>query len=286
MATLCGWASIDERGKISGGAAGDQKQRSSASDTTGEVRVGNWYHFGQTYVLRYKDRMKAKKHAAALKFFCNSVLVGYDQSQRTSLYTAVKTLGFANYTKLAAAKECDCSSLQDLCAMIAGANITSNPATSGMLNIFKASGDFEVLTDRKYLTSGDYLMEGDISVKPGKHTIGTITDGSKAFTVNYTYKDFIKEIQTAIGAKVDGIAGNETLSKTITVSKSKNNRHAVVKPLQKYFNSAGYPCGTADGIAGAKFDTAVKAFQKANGCTVDGEITARAATWKKLLKLS
>lgn len=103
--------------------------------------------------------------------------------------------------------------------------------------------------------------------------------------VIYTHKDFVKEIQYAIGAKTDGIAGSETLSKTITVSKIKNNRHAVVKPIQKYLNSIGYDCGTADGIAGSKFDAAVKAFQRANGCTADGEITAGKNTWRRLLKL-
>ena len=102
---------------------------------------------------------------------------------------------------------------------------------------------------------------------------------------SYSHKDFVKEVQAAIGATVDGIAGNETLSKTVTVSKTKNNKHAVVKPIQKYLNSIGYDCGTADGVAGSKFDTAVKSFQKANGCTADGEITAKATTWKKLLKL-
>ena len=84
---------------------------------------------------------------------------------------------------------------------------------------------------------------------------------------------------------MDGIAGPETLSKTITVSKSKNRKHAVVKPIQKYLNKIGYNCGIADGIAGAKFDAAVKAYQKANGCVADGEITARNKTWKKLLGL-
>jgi len=109
----------------------------------------------------------------------------------------------------------------------------------------------------------------------------------KGLTYKYTYthKDFVKEIQGAVGIKADGIAGSETLSKTITVSRIKNNRHAVVKPIQKYLNSIGYDCGPADGIAGAQFDTAVKAFQKANGCTVDGEITAGKNTWSKLLKL-
>lgn len=102
-------------------------------------------------------------------------------------------------------------------------------------------------------------------------------------TSTYTKTQFIKDVQSAIGAKVDGIAGKETLSKTVTVSKTKNNRHAVVKPIQKYLNALGYSCGTADGIAGAKFDAAVKAYQKANGCIADGEITAQKNTWKHLL---
>ena len=104
-------------------------------------------------------------------------------------------------------------------------------------------------------------------------------------TVNkYTQKDFVRDIQKAIGAKVDGIAGNETLSKTVTVSITKNIKHAVVKPIQKYLNTLGYNCGTVDGITGQKFDSAVKKFQEANGCKIDGEITARKKTWQKLLK--
>lgn len=102
---------------------------------------------------------------------------------------------------------------------------------------------------------------------------------------SYSQKQFIKDVQTAIGAKIDGIAGTETLSKTVTISKSKNNRHAVVKPLQKYLNSIGFNCGVADGIAGVKFDSAVKAYQKKNNCIADGEITAKQNTWKKLLGL-
>ena len=100
------------------------------------------------------------------------------------------------------------------------------------------------------------------------------------------YTTFVKGVQSALGAKVDGIAGSETLKKTITVSAKKNNRHKVVKVIQVYLNSLGYNCGTADGVAGAKFTSAVKAFQRANGCTPDGEITGRNKTWKKLLKLA
>lgn len=54
--------------------------------------------------------------------------------------------------------------------------------------------------------------------------------------------------------------------------------------MQRYLNALGFDCGKADGIAGQSFDKAVKAFQKARGCTADGEITAKGKTWKKLLE--
>ena len=107
-----------------------------------------------------------------------------------------------------------------------------------------------------------------------------------SITDEYDIKDFVKDIQKAIGAKVDGKAGTETISKTVTVSASVNRKHAVVKPIQKRLNEIGFNCGTADGIAGPKFTTAVKAFQKANGCASDGEITAGQKTWRKLLGMN
>lgn len=100
------------------------------------------------------------------------------------------------------------------------------------------------------------------------------------------YVTFVKSVQSATGAKIDGISGPETLSKTPTISKTKNRTHAVVKIVQTYLNFLGYDCGKVDGIAGPLFDSAVKKFQKANGCIVDGEITAKCRTWKKLLKLA
>ena len=107
-----------------------------------------------------------------------------------------------------------------------------------------------------------------------------------ATSTGYDLKTFIKDVQAATGAKVDGIAGSETLSKTVTVSSRINNRHAVVKPIQKRLNALGFNCGTVDGIAGVKFTAAVKAFQLAQKCTADGEITARNKTWRILLGMA
>lgn len=97
---------------------------------------------------------------------------------------------------------------------------------------------------------------------------------------------FIRQIQSAIDAAVDGIAGPETISKTPTLSASKNRRHKAVKPVQQRLSDLGYTqVGTADGIAGHKFTAAVKAFQKDNGCVCDGELTARCKTWRCLLEM-
>ena len=100
----------------------------------------------------------------------------------------------------------------------------------------------------------------------------------------YRQDDFIRHIQEAFGAKVDGIAGPETLSKTLTLSSKLNREHAAVKFVQLRLKALGYiEVGTADGIAGPKFTSAVAHFQLDNNCTTDGEITARGRTWKKLL---
>ena len=114
-------------------------------------------------------------------------------------------------------------------------------------------------------------------------TSSTTSTTKTTTTATYTNTDFIKDVQRAIGAKVDGKAGAETLSKTVTVSATMNRTHRVVRPIQKRLNILGYSCGAEDGIAGAKFKKAVVKYQKAKSCVADGEITAKGKTWKKLL---
>lgn len=98
--------------------------------------------------------------------------------------------------------------------------------------------------------------------------------------------NFIYEVQKACGAKIDGIAGPETIGKTVTISAKINKKHPVVKAVQKRLYALGYTeVGVADGIAGRKFTKALKRFQKENGCISDGELTENNTTWKKLLGL-
>ena len=112
--------------------------------------------------------------------------------------------------------------------------------------------------------------------------VGTVVGAVSA--KGYNMKAFVTDIQKAFGVGVDGISGPVTLSKTLTISAKVNRTHSAVKAVQKRLIALGYTeVGTADGIAGDKFTAAVKHFQRDNGCTADGEITAKNETWKKLL---
>ena len=104
---------------------------------------------------------------------------------------------------------------------------------------------------------------------------------------NYNQKDFVREVQMCVGAGMDGIAGPQTLSMTITVSATKNRKHTVVLPLQKVLRTKGYYTDKLDCIAGKNFANAVNIYQSniLGYRKPDGEITAKGKMWKSLLKL-
>lgn len=102
------------------------------------------------------------------------------------------------------------------------------------------------------------------------------------------YKTFVRDLQEAIGANVDGIAGSETLSKTPTISTSTGWNHKAVKPLQVYLKSLGYDLGKCgvDGKFGKDMKACIEKYQRDNSLSiVDGIVTTKKYTWKKLLKL-
>lgn len=113
---------------------------------------------------------------------------------------------------------------------------------------------------------------------------------------DYTHREFVTDVQIAEGQTgkwIDGIAGEKTLKLTPTVSISKNRNHKIVTPLEKYLKLLGYYNGEIEAekgktpIFGNGMKEAVKNYQRDMGLKIiDGEITARANTWKKLLKLA
>ena len=105
------------------------------------------------------------------------------------------------------------------------------------------------------------------------------------------------KFQRTVGLNVDGVAGPTTLNAlaaaynalpaaptvpTPTAAPSadasllkKGSRGDAVKALQQNLITLGYLTGTADGIFGNATLTAVRAFQAANGLTVDGEVGSK-----------
>lgn len=113
------------------------------------------------------------------------------------------------------------------------------------------------------------------------------TFGGKVETAakdDYTQEQFVKDLQKIFGLSQTGVADSKLLAKTVTISAIKNYKHPAVKPIQKRLYALGYTeVGTADGVAGNKFSTALTKYQSKNSCVVDGELTAGHKTWKKIL---
>ena len=104
-------------------------------------------------------------------------------------------------------------------------------------------------------------------------------------TGEYRHEDFVREVQMCIRAGIDGKAGKQTLSKTITISRAKNSKHNVVLPIQKLLKQCGFYTGELDKSAGKLFDAAVRTYQMrvVKLQRPDGKITAKGRTWRAML---
>ena len=184
MAVIIGSARIDEHGNAKGGKAGDQ--------TGKEVSTQNWYkHKKGWVVLRPKNSACAEKIADDMEYACNNKYIGYDQSQRNTLYNIAKQYDF-NCAKVKTACETDCSALVRVCCAYAGIMV-KNFRTSDEVETLMATGEFDKLTDKKYTESENYLLRGDILVtKTQGHTVVVLTNGKNATPRNPAYT--IKEI--------------------------------------------------------------------------------------------
>lgn len=177
MSVMVGQASIDERGMISGGKAGNQSGR--------ELNIRSWYANGWTLVIRPKSETTAQKMAAACRAGISNPHVGYDQYQRNTLREYAKLAGW-DLKRIEENCETDCSAFMAVCAEAAGVDMRkaytagNAPATFQMREQWGKTGAFEMLTDAKYLTSPDYLLEGDVLVNEARHTVMVLGDGEKA----------------------------------------------------------------------------------------------------------
>lgn len=100
----------------------------------------------------------------------------------------------------------------------------------------------------------------------------------------YDREAFLRELQQTLGAPVTGKADLATLGMTVTIGAKYNAKHPCIKPVQKWLKALGYEeVGDDDGIAGAKFTSAMLHFQDDVGCTMTGIAEEWGRTWQELL---
>lgn len=172
MAVYIGHASIDERGKAKGGVAGDQ--------TGKEVYKRTWYSKPWHTVFRPKSATVAEKIAKAMEQACANNNIGYDQYQRTTLYTQAKAKGW-DISKVNVKCETDCSALVAVCCNAAGVAVSKDMYTGNESAVLKGTGKFNSFIDSIYTGSSSYLQRGDILLGTG-HTAIVLSDGDKAKT--------------------------------------------------------------------------------------------------------
>lgn len=204
MGVMIGSARIDERGKISGGAVGDQKQ-TAVPDYKGEVSQQAFYiHSKGWVVLRPRNTKQAQKIAEAMIRACNNPNLGYDQQGRLGVVQ--------NGTQSKIPTECDCSSLVRQCVIEGTGKDPGNFNTSSEVSALL----YTKLFDRIAYRSPDGLRVGDILVTKTKgHTaIVTSVDNGYPILRRGSKGGYVKELQTLLNysgseaqLEVDGVYG-------------------------------------------------------------------------------
>ena len=192
MAVKIGHASIDENNTAKGGNAGDQ--------TLKEVCTRSWYNKPWTSVIRPKDSTVAEKIAKAMEQACANDKIGYDQNQRTTLFTQAKAVNW-DLSKITTACECDCSSLVAVCVNAAGIAVSKDIYTGNEKTALANTGAFTVLTDSKYISKSENLKRGDILLGSG-HTAIVLTNGDNVTADSTTSADTVKQPSGATATEV------------------------------------------------------------------------------------
>lgn len=216
MSIKIGHASIDERGKASGGAAGDQ--------TGKEVCIRFWYNKPWDYYIDCTDEKLADKAATYMEQICCNSNVGYDQGQRLTMYNAIKANG--NQVLGIGKCETDCSALVAACYIFAGLNINPSCTTRNLQSALTATGKFKVYSDSKYVDSGQFAKRGGIYLKEGIHVVMVLENGGRSTYANK--ESYYKKCDIKYNSIVDALT-------SIGVNCSKENR---TKIYSKNFSDA------------------------------------------------
>ncbi len=241
MTVTIGSARIDERGKASGGSAGDQKQASSP-DYKGEVSMQAFYvHKLGWIIIRFKNASHALKFAEAMKRACNNSNIGYDQLGR---YGILK-VGTGTTTKT----ECDCSSLIRQCFKEATGIDPGDFTTANAAAVLKATGLVEIVGNYK---NGTTLYTGDILNTQSKGHIVAVTSGAARQNTQSSVKKSLTEAAKDVKA---GKYGNGEARKAAL--RAAGYTDAEIKEIQDIVNGKPVQASTGNKGVAQSFDKAI-----------------------------
>lgn len=199
----------DENKAYKGGKAGDQ--------TGHEWELKKWYSRPWTHVFRYTgadSRVPRTLAELGIKAALNDK-IGYDQNQRTTYWKQLALVGYDPSAIVTACEE-DCSAgvaaNVKACGYLLGIkalqNVSSGMSSRNTVAQLKNAG-FTVLTDSKYLNSGNYLQSGDILLYVNHHVAMNITKGKNAADVGdgYWSKSNGQAITTPVVQKGPDLSG-------------------------------------------------------------------------------
>lgn len=250
-----GSARIDERGKLSGGQAGDQ--------TGQEVAIEPWYlHSKGWVIIRAKDSQIAEKIAADMEMACKNDLIGYDQSTSWDLYDKVRQYGW-DCSRLKVAAETDCSSLVRTCVAYATGKNIPWFSTLNQVIVLSDTGYFDIITDAKYTCSPDYVRRGDIlCTRTQGHTVVVLDNGSMVVAVSGRFAMPEGYLDYADKTEISGWAYDGTDARlTVHIYIYKDGKQVDLFPVTaNVFRSDLKSAGKGDGIHAFKvnYDFAAK----------------------------
>lgn len=263
----------DERGKYTGGKAGDQSGQ--------EWQVRTWYNRPWHCVLRHPDPKVREQIAKLARAAANNNKIGYNQAKRLTFWYALQN---ANYdpSKITVSCDSDCSAgvsaIVKAVGFIVGNSrlkeVAINNWTGSMKPNFRAAG-FEVLTESKYLTSDAYLIPGDILLNTSHHTCINLDYGNKVSAPKPAKEN---KPQNSVLKEYGGVYPS------VLPNLKKGSKGTQVKRLQEYLNWFGNYGLVVDGDFGSKTDKAVRDFQKRTGLTVDGIFGSKSLKMAKSMK--
>lgn len=187
-------AAHDENGRYTGGAAGDQ--------SGSEVLRRNWYNRPWNIIMRPKHAAVGAQLANIAIILAASPNIGYDQSERTTLYKECSRIGW-QISRINEIRpcECDCSSLIPVILRFAGIEIPETVWTGNLYEKLLDTGNFTPITDSACLSSSHGLRAGDILINTRYHAAIVVTSDPDApipawYTAVVSVNDYL-QIRTA-----------------------------------------------------------------------------------------